>query len=129
MIIIGTKEEIEAMINEACPYNGRESCDDDCRACWNRSASIVIADPKKVGTVKKDIDASSFLDFLSTSSKEWDASCENCEHAFRGADPLKIIQDSKYLFYCAAGHAYGGSETVCSEWRRKEGDRNEDVQS
>lgn len=54
-----------------------------------------------------------------------DVSCENCEHAFRGADPLKIIQDSKYLFYCAAGHAYGGSETVCSEWRRKEGDRND----
>lgn len=51
-----------------------------------------------------------------------DASCENCEHACRGADPLKIIQDSKYLFYCAAGHAYGGSETVCSEWKRKEGD-------
>lgn len=115
MIIIGTKEEIEAMINEACPYNGRESCDDDCRACWNRSASIMIVRPEKVGS-------GSFLDFLSTSSKEWDASCENCEHAHRGADPLKIIQDSKYLFYCAAGHAYGGSETVCSEWRRKEGD-------
>lgn len=49
MIIIGTKEEIEAMINEACPYNGRESCDDDCRACWNRSVSILIADPEKVG--------------------------------------------------------------------------------
>lgn len=47
-----------------------------------------------------------------------DASCENCEHAYRGADPLKIVQDSKYLFYCAAGHAYGGSETVCTEWKR-----------
>lgn len=55
-----------------------------------------------------------------------DASCENCEHAFRGADPLKIVQDSKYLFYCAAGHAYGGSETVCSEWRRKEGEQDDD---
>ena len=56
--------------------------------------------------------------------KECEANCENCEHAYRGADPLKIIQDSKYLFYCAAGHAYGGADTVCSEWKRKEGEAN-----
>ena len=124
MIIIGTKEEIEAMIKAGCPHMVKHtvSCDQDCWACWNRSVSIVIVRPEKVGTVKKDIDAGSFLDFLSTSSKEWDASCENCEHAFRGADPLKIIQDSKYLFYCAAGHAYGGAETFCTEWKRKEGE-------
>lgn len=54
-----------------------------------------------------------------------DASCENCEHAFRGADPLKILQDSGNIFSCSAGFKYGGSETVCSEWRRKEGDQNE----
>lgn len=52
----------------------------------------------------------------------WYASCENCEHAYRGADPLNIIQDSKYLFYCSAGHGYGGAETVCCEWKMKEGD-------
>ena len=50
MIIIGTKEEIEAMIDEKCPYSvSIISCVGDCRACWNRSASIVIADPEKVG--------------------------------------------------------------------------------
>lgn len=69
MIIIGTKEEIEAMIDEACPYNVRESCGDDCRACWNRSASIVIVRPEKVGTVEKDIDGVSFLERLKESEK------------------------------------------------------------
>lgn len=50
MIIIGTEKEIEAMIEEACPYCiSILKCDGDCRACWNRSASIVIADPEKVG--------------------------------------------------------------------------------
>jgi len=50
------------------------------------------------------------------------ASCENCEHAYRGGDPLNIIRDSKYLFHCSAGHGYGGAETVCSDWKMKEGD-------
>lgn len=52
-----------------------------------------------------------------------DASCENCEHAYRGADPLKIIQDSGNVFCCSAGFKYGGADTVCSEWKRKEGDQ------
>ena len=52
----------------------------------------------------------------------WNASCENCEHAYQGADPLDIIKDSKYLFHCSAGHAYGGRETVCSDWKMKEGE-------
>lgn len=50
MIIIGTKKEIEEMIEAACPYNSPKFCDNNCQACWNRSASIVIADPKKVGS-------------------------------------------------------------------------------
>ena len=56
MIIIGTKEEIEAMIEDSCPYPypmPMNSCNNDCRACWNRSASIVIIRPEKVGTVEK----------------------------------------------------------------------------
>lgn len=51
MIIIGTKEEIEAMIKAGCPHMVKHtvSCDQDCWACWNRSVSILIADPEKVG--------------------------------------------------------------------------------
>lgn len=65
MIIIGTEKEIEAMIEEACPYCiSILKCDGDCRACWNRSASIVIVRPEKVGTVEKDIDGVSFLERL-----------------------------------------------------------------
>lgn len=65
MIIIGTKEEIEAMIEEVCPHNSSAiSCNDDCRTCWNRSASLVIVRPEKIGTVKKDIDGVSFLERL-----------------------------------------------------------------
>lgn len=54
-----------------------------------------------------------------------DASCENCEHAYRGADPLKILQESGNVFCCSAGFKYGGADTVCSEWKRKEGGTNE----
>lgn len=65
MIIIGTEKEIEAMINEACPYCvSIIKCDGDCRACWNRSASIVIVRPEKVGMIKKDIDGFSFLECM-----------------------------------------------------------------
>jgi len=55
-----------------------------------------------------------------------DASCENCEHAYQAADPLNIFGNPKYPFSCAAGHAYGGAETVCSEWKRKEGEQDDD---
>lgn len=66
MIIIGTKEEIEAMIKAGCPHMTKHtvSCDQDCWACWNRSASIVIVKPEKVGMVEKDIDGVSFLERL-----------------------------------------------------------------
>ena len=66
MIIIGTKQEIEAMIKEVCPHVAKNavSCDQDCRACWNRFASIVIVRPEKIGTVEKDIDGVSFLERL-----------------------------------------------------------------
>lgn len=65
MIIIGTKQEIEAMIDEACPYCvSILKCDGDCRACWNRSASVVIVRPEKVGRAEKDIDGVSFLERL-----------------------------------------------------------------
>lgn len=50
MIIIGARKEIEEMIDKTCPYNSPRFCDNDCRACWNRSASIVIACPEKVGS-------------------------------------------------------------------------------
>lgn len=53
------------------------------------------------------------------------ASCENCEHAYQGADPLKLLQESGNVFSCSAGFKYGGADTVCTEWKRKEGDQNE----
>lgn len=67
MIIIGTKQEIEAMIKAGCPHNTRRNasqCDSDCWACWNRAASIVIVRPEKVGMIKKDIDGFSFLECM-----------------------------------------------------------------
>lgn len=66
MIIIGTEKEIEAMVKAGCPHMNKHtvSCDQDCWACWNRSASIVIVRPEKVGTVEKDIDGVSFLERL-----------------------------------------------------------------
>lgn len=79
-------------------------------------------------TCAEEIKEKAKFDFLALCVEEEngaeieDASCENCEHAYRGADPLKIIQDSEYLFHCAAGHAYGGAETVCTDWKRKEGE-------
>ena len=51
-----------------------------------------------------------------------EASCENCEHARRGADLLNIFKDSNDLFYCLAGHGYCSEGTVCSEWKMKEGE-------
>lgn len=73
MIIIGTEKEIEAMIKAGCPHMTKHtvSCDQDCRACWNRSASIVIVRPEKVGTVEKDIDGVSFLERLKEGEAEW----------------------------------------------------------
>lgn len=65
MIIIGTKTEIETMIKCVCPSNScAMTCDDDCRACWNRHASIVILRPEKIGMIEKDVDGISFLERL-----------------------------------------------------------------
>lgn len=65
MIIIGTKEEVEEMIEHSCPHLSTAiSCDDDCHACWNKHASIVIIRPDKIGTVETDIDGISFLERL-----------------------------------------------------------------
>ena len=66
MIIIGTKNEIEAMIKAGCPHMTKHtvSCDQDCWTCWNRSASIVIVRPENVGRIDKDIDGVSFLERL-----------------------------------------------------------------
>lgn len=66
MIIIGTETEIKAMIKEVCPpmVNHRVGCDQDCLACWNRSASIVIVRPEKIGMIEKDVDGVSFLERL-----------------------------------------------------------------
>lgn len=71
MIIIGTKEEIEAMIKAGCPHMAKHtvSCDQDCRACWNRSTSIVIVRPELIGMAEKDIDGVSFLERLKESEK------------------------------------------------------------
>lgn len=69
MIIIGTKQEIETMIKEVCPHMAKHavSCDQDCVACWNRSASIVIVRPEKIGRIDSDIDGVSFLERLKES--------------------------------------------------------------
>ena len=66
MIIIGTKTEIEAMIKAGCPSMVKHnvSCDQDCRACWNRSASIVIVNPEKIGMIENDVESVSFLERL-----------------------------------------------------------------
>ena len=65
MIIIGTKNEIENMIANSCPYNKLDdTCHDNCPACWNKAASIVVVRPEMIGRVKKDIDGVSFLERL-----------------------------------------------------------------
>lgn len=73
MIIIGTKTEIESMIKGGCPHMVKHnvvSCDQDCLACWNRSASIVIIRPEKIGTIESDIDGVSFLERLKEGDKK-----------------------------------------------------------
>ena len=45
------------------------SCDQDCVACWNRSASIVIVRPEKIGMIEKDVDGVSFLERLKEGDK------------------------------------------------------------
>lgn len=74
MIIIGTKIEIEKMIKEECPYISKHTVncnpDADCRACWNKAASIVIVRPEMIGRVEKDIDGVSFLERLKGSEKK-----------------------------------------------------------
>lgn len=69
MIIIGTEKEINEMVKSECPhmYKHTVSCDGDCQACWNKSATIVIVRPEKIGKIDSDINGVSFLERLKES--------------------------------------------------------------
>lgn len=74
MIIIGTKNEIERLIKEECPYLGGRTAicnqDSDCRTCWNKAASLVVIRPEMIGRVGKYIDGVSFLERLKGSEEK-----------------------------------------------------------
>ena len=119
MIIIGTKEEIEAMIEDSCPYPypmPMNSCNNDCRACWNRSASIVIIRPEKVGTVEKAL------------ADRPHGECRTCKHFVKGGLDGKtyvcehpcIELDDYFDYACIAME----ESDFCSQYEKRGGKSN-----
>lgn len=92
---------------------------DRCSGCGNYMHKKTRPDPAEYPELYQP---KTFTFNVDKIEKFEDASCENCEHAYQGADPLKILQDSGNVFCCSAGFKYGGADTVCSEWRMKGGD-------
>ena len=91
---------------------------DRCTGCGNYMHKITRPDPKEWPELYKPKGLTLVVDKV---EKFENASCENCEHAYRGADPLKLLQDPENAFSCSAGFKYGGADTCCSEWKLKEG--------